>query len=684
LVTSLSQFAAAATQALALRKKSATVQHQLQEVQAKLESALEAGAIATWSWDIINNRVFADSYCAHLFSISDEDALGGPIARYIESIHPDDRERVNEAIQTSVNSSGSYEVEYRLRSKDTYRWVIARGKVLRDAAGNPTHFPGVIVDIADRKQAQIDLDERQRALWAGLPVACYTLDAEGRISFYNEAACALWGRRPALGVDMWCGAHALLSLAGEPIPLDRSPGAVAFKERRAIRGVEVHIVRPDGTRRWVAPHADPIYDPSGKFVGLINVLYDMTEERVATAALREARDQAISASRAKDDFLAALSHELRTPLNPVLLLASDAAQNTAYPAEIRADFDAIWRNVELESRLIDDLLDITRIARGKLKLDCALTDLHTVVQEAEKKVHVDARDKRLSITWDLAAPRHRVYGDPVRLQQVFWNVLKNAVKFTPCGGSIRIATTCAANGREVQVCIEDTGIGIRAEELPGIFDAFTQGSQGDEGTHVFGGLGLGLAISQQVMHLHQGRIVAHSEGEGKGACFAIEMPVAETGQEESSCPGCEADAPCDGAGADAGQPDETSDGQDQGMRILIIEDHVPSRQALQRLLTRRKHTVETAGSGEEACQKMKAASFDLIICDIGLPDTDGYVLAQELLQLQPEVPIVAMTGYGTENDIRRAEMAGFVCHLTKPVSAARLEQMLAKVDMVQT
>lgn len=241
------------------------------------------------------------------------------------------------------------------------------------------------------------------------------------------------------------------------------------------------------------------------------------------AALRVARDQALAASRAKDAFLAALSHELRTPLNPVLLIASDAAANEGLPPAIRKDFEIISKNVELEARLIDDLLDLTRITRGKLSLNNRIVNVHEILEETIARVRTDIEKKEINLSLNLEGNPCSVSGDAVRLQQIFWNILKNAAKFTPAGGRITIASS--THGQQLIIRFTDTGIGLTRAESIRIFEPFSQGDHALDNSHRFGGLGMGLAIARQLVELHHGRIRAESEGRDKGATFIIELPI---------------------------------------------------------------------------------------------------------------------------------------------------------------
>ncbi|HEX2852374.1 MAG TPA: MEDS domain-containing protein [Opitutaceae bacterium] len=397
------------------------------------------------------------------------------------------------------------------------------------------------------------------------------------------------------------------------------------------------------------------------------------ERKRTEREIEHARDEAVSASRAKDDFLAALSHELRTPLSPVLLLASDAAQNGLVPEPWRADFETIRRNVELEARLIDDLLDLTRITRGKLPVDRRATDANAVLQEAVGAVRADIATKQIVLTVNLDAAEPVVWGDPVRLQQVFWNILKNAVKFTARGGRISIETRVLAERRRFTAKITDSGIGMTATELPRVFDAFSQGEHaGHGGSHVFGGLGLGLAIARRLVELHEGHISATSPGRDGGSEFVIELPLMrkiEVGPAES-------DAIPEPARAISlkgkGRAEEI---QAVRGRILLVEDHAATRTTLENLLRRRRFEVVSAATVAEAFALAGNHGITLVISDIGLPDGNGYDLMTELRD-RYGLKGIALSGYGMESDVNRSHVAGFSTHLTKPVCVRTLDEAL--------
>ncbi|ACB74391.1 hybrid sensor histidine kinase/response regulator [Opitutus terrae] len=380
-------------------------------------------------------------------------------------------------------------------------------------------------------------------------------------------------------------------------------------------------------------------------------------------ALREAEAKARRADQTKDQFLAALSHELRTPLTPVLLLATEAAAQPALDARARQDFEMIARNVALEARLIDDLLDLTRISRGKMKLEKQPQDVLHVLRDAMENVRPDFAEKRLELTTVLPALSAVVSCDGARLQQVFWNVLKNAAKFTPVGGKVTIQVRFAPDGAQVITEITDNGMGMTAAELGRVFEAFVQGDHANAGgAHRFGGLGLGLAISRSLVVLHDGSIEAQSDGPGHGTTITIRLPL----------------APAESAGGPGGaDPDTARAGAP--LRILLVEDHEPTRNVLKRLLAARKHDVIAAATLAEARVIAQNNVLDLLITDLGLPDGNGLELMQELTA-RSGLTAVALTGYGMDDDVQRSKSTGFFMHLTKPLRIAELDRMLAAVD----
>jgi PAS domain S-box-containing protein len=437
-------------------------------------------------------------------------------------------------------------------------------------------------------------------------------------------------------------AHGVRSYAVQPI-------------RRGGTWTTILAVTDDHPRTWTSEELHLLENIAAR-------VWPLVERARSNVTLRMARDEALAASRAKDDFLAALSHELRTPLNPVLLLASEAANNPALSPEIRADFESIVRGVSLEARLIDDLLDLTRITHDRLVLDLKPHDVHAILKQVLASMQPEISDKHLKVITRFEAVPTIVAGDDVRLQQVFWNLIKNAVKFTPSGGTITLSTrTPAEKPGTVAVEISDSGIGLTLAELTRIFDPFAQGEHSAvKGASPYGGLGLGLAISRKVAEMHSGSVTARSEGRDRGATFTVELPLAPTAALTA--------AAADGGGS---MPPMSS----VGRKILLVEDHEPSRAALAHLLTRRKMTVVQASSAAEALAKADGEKFDVVVSDIGLPDMTGYEL-MVMLRSRHALKGIALSGYGMEEDIARSRAAGFIGHLTKPVKIQALERAL--------
>jgi CheY-like chemotaxis protein len=352
----------------------------------------------------------------------------------------------------------------------------------------------------------------------------------------------------------------------------------------------------------------------------------------------------------------------------VLLIASEAANNTRLPADVREDFDTIAKNATLEARLIDDLLDLTRIAHGKMSLDRRVMDLHAVLADALETITAELREKEQTLNVKLSANAHYIFGDPARIQQVFWNVLKNAVKFTPQGGTVTVESGHDATAPDrCFVQIRDSGIGMSRDEVRRVFDAFVQGDHARQsGPHRFGGLGLGLAISQMLVSLHGGTIVADSDGKDQGSLFRIEFPCASKNSVEEE------------ASLSTQPAQETMDSRSPSgreWRILVVEDHLATRVSLARLLQRRGHDVTCASSVAEALDCASKKSFDLVVSDIGLPDGDGYSLMSRLRE-DYQLTGIALSGYGMEQDIARGRAAGFNEHLIKPVSVHALDRAL--------
>jgi CheY-like chemotaxis protein len=390
------------------------------------------------------------------------------------------------------------------------------------------------------------------------------------------------------------------------------------------------------------------------------------------AATRQAREAAEAANRAKDQFLAVLSHELRTPLTPVVTLVQMLQRDSSeLPAGLRDAIGTIRRNLDLELRLIDDLLDLTRISRGKLSLHLQPLDPHEVIRRVIDLCNADIRAKGLTLDLRLHARRTLVDGDSARLHQVLWNLLRNSIKFTPHGGAIIVATTNDPQDRSLVVRVQDTGIGIEPDALRRIFLAFEQGS----GTvsRQFGGLGVGLALSRAIVEAHGGAITAQSPGRNLGSTFTLSLPLARTAT-DLQAPRA-AIAPSSAAAPFPILAATAQDRVSECLRILLVEDHADTARAMSRLLDDFGWRVRTADSVAGALLAAEVEPFDVLLCDVGLPDGSGLDLMRQLLRrsssTQP-VKGIAISGFGMEQDIQSSLDAGFAAHLVKPVDINEL------------
>jgi len=381
----------------------------------------------------------------------------------------------------------------------------------------------------------------------------------------------------------------------------------------------------------------------------------------AQEELQKAKEIAESANMAKDQFLAVLSHELRTPLTPVLASIYALESQDDLPAAARSLIDIIRRNAELEARLIDDLLDLSLVNNGKLQLTFQQINLHTVIGHVLENCREDIERKDLRMQLELGAAAHVVSADSARIQQVVWNLLRNAVKFTPHGGTVIIRTGNVGTERgRIRLDICDNGIGMEPEMIPKIFNAFEQGGQ--QIAHRFGGLGLGLSISNRVIDLHNGTLSATSDGHDRGSTFSIELDTVEP----AGSPGKEFTP----------QPDPP---KERRQRILIVEDHEDTRRVIQMLLERQGYEVAIAKNVRMAIDIATSQQFDLLISDIGLPDGTGLDLMRALVSSGHPVKAIALSGYGMESDIRKSYEAGFLEHLTKPVSVRKLKEAIEQI-----
>ncbi len=491
-----------------------------------------------------------------------------------------------------------------------------------------------------------EVSDKYHDLFDFAPIGYFLLNEQGRILEVNLAGAAI------LGLDR--SASANQQLEKFVTPRCRTQWSEFFLRVLSAEGKQTcatEFSRGDG-RVDILLEGILSHDARGN--SLIHlVATDITEQKRVNEQLQEAKETAETASRAKDRFLALLSHELRTPLTPIVLGVSIALENPHVDPGLRQLLETIRRNAEMESMLIDDLLDMTRIVSGKLVIRRESVELGAIIQDAVAVCQPDIEARGMELCVDMgAAGAYWVDADHHRLQQVFGNLLRNATKFTPDGGRIRIR--CRSDKQD-QVIAEviDSGIGMDPCALPNLFHAFEQLDHSI--TRQYGGVGLGLTISKVIVEMHGGEIEAHSDGLNKGATFRLRLPMI--------APGLQPPIPSSALTPPHATPP---------LRILLVEDHPVTAQMLQMAMTERGHFVETAADAATGLDLASRHCFDLLISDLGLPDGSGHDLMREFRTRGNTFVGIALSGYGQSEDIRRSQEAGFTAHLTKPVSCQTL------------
>ena len=501
-----------------------------------------------------------------------------------------------------------------------------------------------------------DREEHYRTLSEALPHLVFTCGADGECDFLSKQ----WREYTGLDAGTTHGLAWLDALHPDDRDEIRDTWLKAVRTANDDYRHELRIRRHDGAYRWFDIRIVAMRDPRGgvnKWFGSctdIHAQRESNEEReLLLASEQAARQTAEEANRAKDRFLAMLSHELRTPLTPVLAGTRLLEQIPGLPEAARAGVLMIRRNIELEARLIDDLLDLTRVANGKLSLTLDTVDVHEVIDAVLELFHSEIQIKQQDVHVERLAQHHYVRGDRARMQQMFWNLVRNAAKFTPDGGHIFVRTR--DERMQVVIEVEDTGIGIAPDQIGKLFHAFEQGSHNM--TRQFGGLGLGLAVTKALTEAHGGIVSAKSPGTHCGATFTIVLPTA--------APGTGAARPADHSGPHrAGALD-----------ILLIEDHEDTAEVMSQLIRALGHEVAVAASVAGALALTTAQRFDLVVSDIGLPDGSGIDFIRAFRK-DSAAPAIALTGFGTDDDVRRSIDAGFTAHLTKPVNFEQLERLI--------
>lgn len=626
-----------ATQAALANERAALAQK-----QERLDLAQRAAGLGIFDWHFGGTPEISPEW-RRIYGLAPDSPVPN-FEQWAALIHPEDRERTIANARAAAGSLEPYHDEFRVIWPDgSVHWIASGGKTLRDADGRPVRLLGTAMDISERKAAEQRIAQNEQQFRLAVQIAPLTMFAVDL-----DLRCT-WVYRPTFHFTE-------LAIIGkrddELMPADEAAPFMAFKQHVLDTGRTERRLLQVSVGGVAVTHdvtLEPVRDADGRVTGLIGAALDITD-------LANAKAAAEAASRAKDDFLAVLSHELRTPLTPVLAHSILLERDHSLSSEHRRVISTIRRNVELEARLIDDLLDATRISRNKLSLQSSLINAHQSLNWVLEMCRAEADQKGLRVTFDLSASNQTVYADPARFQQILWNLLKNAIKFTPAGGHVTLRTDNPTSAC-LRIVIADNGVGIAADALPHIFGAFEQG--GNAVTQRFGGLGLGLAISQALAQLHGGKITAESAGEGRGATFTFELPTCESGAAAA------AELP-------VGKPLALN------CRILLVEDNDDTRQVLEWALSALRCRVTPASTIAEAIAAAEREPFDLLISDISLPDGSGYSLMRDL-RSRHHLRGIALSGYGREQDLAKSKECGFEAHLVKPFSIEILEQTLRKV-----
>ncbi|WP_198320733.1 hybrid sensor histidine kinase/response regulator [Azohydromonas aeria] len=619
---------------------------------AHLRLALEAADTGLWTWDPHTDAVAwsAETYRIHRLQPHEFDNTG---ASFFALVFREDRARVSATVRAAIAARTLYECEFRIvRPGGELLWVANRGRAVYDADGKPLRMLGTITDISQRKRAEDALRTRERELQTladNSPDILTRFDRALRHVFVNVAVEKATGRPRAeflgrsnreLGMPpdqcaVW-DAHLQRAFdTGEPGELD-----FAFEGPLGLRHYSARFV--------------PEFGAGGEVEHVLGVTRDVTNHRLAEEALKEA-------DRQKDEFLATLAHELRNPLAPIrngleILRQDPALQGTAARAA-----HMMARQLAHLVRLVDDLLDVSRISRGKVELRRERVALQSVIEHALEASRPLIESNGHALALRVAAEPIRVDGDLTRLAQVVSNLLNNAAKYTPAGGCIELWAGVEAGQAVVRV--SDDGIGIAPDMLPRVFDLFAQAEGARHRAQ--GGLGIGLSLVRRLAEMHGGSIEAQSAGAGRGSVFTLRLPLSQA----------DAEAPAPVPLAEVDMPGRAA------RRVLVVDDNVDAADSLAMMLQLIGHEARAVHDGAAALEQAPAWQPDIVLLDIGLPGMDGYEVARRLRAdaALAGTLLVALTGWGSEADKRRSAEAGFDAHLTKPVALGDVEAVLARV-----
>jgi PAS domain S-box-containing protein len=648
----------------------------LRQSEERLRLALEAARMVAWVWDASTGVIVRSGNACEVLGLS-PDRITESGEQGWTLVHPDDLPKHQATVQAAIDTCSSYLSEFRIVRPDNGAvvWVEDRGQITCNQQGNVVRIEGALLDVTERRRTEkalLDSEAKLKSFVDANVVGILFGDVYGGIREANDELLRIVGYTRE---DLQTGRLRWLDITpAEYLKLDAERIAEA-QRRGACTPYEKEYIRKDGSRVPVLVGYSLVGDAREESVAFI---LDLTERKQAEAEREQllareqaAREQAEAANRIKDEFLAVLSHELRTPLNPILGWSKLLRTGRLDASKTAHALETIERNAQLQTQLIEDLLDVSRILQGKLNLIMAPVQLTDVITAALETVRLAAEAKSITIQLQIQTTFSTVLGDAARLQQIVWNLLSNAVKFTPEGGRVEIwleridqgdrSGVASSPSPHIQLTVTDTGKGIPAEFLPYVFEYFRQADGST--TRRFGGLGLGLAIVRHLVELHGGTVTASSQGEGQGAVFTVKLPLLRTVDGQQAVDN------------NAISPPSSASCPLQGVRVLVVDDEADARDLVMFLLQQAGAIVTAAASATEALQLIIQTQPDILISDIAMPETDGYWLMQQIRSQSGQnipIPAIALTAYAGEINQQQALNAGFQRHLAKPVEPDEL------------
>jgi len=610
------------------------VRREVETAAEQLRVALETARMGTWEYVMSTGLVKWSPGLEAIHGLP-PGGFPGTFDAFRNEIHPADRERVLAAVRGAAESGDDHQVEYRIvRSDGAVRWVEGRGRLFHDENGRPERMAGVCLDVTERKHAE----ERFRLAIEAAPAAMIMVDGQGKIVLVNALTEQMLGyaRNELLGERV----DRLVPRQFRDEHAEHRRGFFADRRQRAMgTGRDLFAVRSDGTEVPVEIGLSPIETEDGAFV--LAAVTDITERKQAERALQEA-------DRRKDEFLAMLAHELRNPLGAITNAAHLLKRFGPQEGNMRWARDVIDRQAAHLGRIVEDLLDVSRISRGRIVLQREAMPLASAIALALDTTRPLIETRRQEFTSDVPPEPIWIDGDVTRLAQAIGNLLSNASKYTPRTGCLSL--TVRREAGEAVIRVRDTGIGIAAEMLPRVFDLFVQGERPPDWSS--GGLGLGLTLARRLAEMHGGKLEAHSAGLGKGSEFVLRLPTLR------------------GERPVEARVRPVTVNQVVHRRILVVDDNADAAEALALVLGMTGHEVRLAGDGPSALAAAAEFRPEVVLLDIGLPGMDGYEVARRLRSGDGlrDMSLVALTGYGQEADRERARAAGFDHHLVKPAS----------------